>query len=121
VTINRKALYERCKGMCEFCGGVLSENWAAHHRKLRSQGGKDDLDNVVALHHECHNLGTNSVHLNPQKSYDDGFMVRSWADPKTTPLNLTHHWLVILTPDGEYAGYQTPKDVDDTGRNTRSN
>jgi len=108
VTINRKALYERCKGCCEFCGGALPENWAAHHRKLRSQGGKDDLDNVVALHHECHNLGTNSVHLNPQKSYEDGFMVHSWQNPKTTPLKLTRFWWVILTPEGEYEGSSEP-------------
>lgn len=108
MTINRKALYERCKGMCEFCGGVLPESWAAHHRKLRSQGGKDDIENVVALHHECHNLGTNSVHLNPQRSYADGFMVHSWADPKTTPLNLARHWWVILTPEGEYQGSRGP-------------
>lgn len=102
MTIDRKALYERCKGSCEFCGGVLPESWAAHHRKLRSQGGKDDLENVVALHHECHNLGTNSVHLNPKQSYEDGFMVRSWANSKETPLNLTHCRWVVLTTDGKY-------------------
>ena len=113
MTINRKALYERCKGMCESCGGVLPDNWAAHHRKLRSQGGKDDLENVVALHHECHNLGTNSVHLNPQKSYDDGFMVRSWAEPKETPLKLMRSMWVVLTTDGDYAGSEGPNESSD--------
>ena len=108
MTINRKALYERCKGMCEFCGGTLPESWAAHHRKLRSQGGKDDIENVVALHHECHNLGTNSVHLNPQKSYEDGFMVHSWADSKETPLHLMRSMWVTLTTDGEYAESRGP-------------
>lgn len=108
MTINRKALYKRCKGMCEFCGGTLPESWAAHHRKLRSQGGKDSLDNVVALHHECHNLGTNSVHLNPQKSYNDGFMVHSWDEPSATPLNLIHRMWVILTADGDYQGSGGP-------------
>lgn len=115
MTINRKKLYERCKGMCEFCGGALPDNWAAHHRKLRSQGGKDDLDNVVALHHECHNLATNSVHLNPEQSYKDGFMVHSWDLPDKTPLNLIHCMWVLLTAEGDYSGSGGPNE---TGNST---
>jgi len=106
--IDRKALYKRCKGMCEYCGGDLPESWAAHHRKLRSQGGTNNIENAVALHHECHNLGTNSVHLNPKKSYANGFMVHSWEEPHTTPLNLIHRMWVLLTPEGEYEGTQQP-------------
>jgi len=106
MTIDRRTLYKRCKGMCEFCGGDLPESWAAHHRKLRSQGGKDTLDNIVALHHECHNLGTKSVHLNPKKSYENGFMVHSWETPHETPLNLIHRMWVTLTPEGEYEGVE---------------
>jgi 5-methylcytosine-specific restriction endonuclease McrA len=109
MAIDRKALYERCKGYCEKCGGALPEGWAAHHRKLRSQGGKDTLDNVVALHHECHNLGTKSVHLNPKQSYEDGFMVKSWANPDEMPLNLALCRLVTLTKDGQY---KEVKDID---------
>lgn len=117
MPIDRKLLYKRCKGVCEFCGGDLPENWAAHHRKLRAQGGKDALDNAVALHHECHNLGTHSVHLNPKKSYENGFMVHSWDTPATTPLNLLHHTWVLLTPEGEYAESKGKTNDDTTGKN----
>jgi hypothetical protein len=113
MAIDRKALYERCKGYCEKCGGALPEGWAAHHRKLRSQGGKDTLDNVVALHHECHNLGTKSVHLNPKQSYEDGFMVHSWDKPLETPVKIFSLGFVALTEKGEYEAINNSKDAGD--------
>jgi hypothetical protein len=119
MTINREALLNRCKGYCEFCGGALPDSWAAHHRKLRSQGGKDDLDNVVALHHECHNLGTNSVHLNPKKSYENGFMVHSWETPENTPLHLAHEMWVLLTQQGEYKGSTGPESTNEKSNFTK--
>ena len=113
MAIDRKALYERCKGHCQKCGGALPEGWAAHHRKLRSQGGKDTLDNVVALHHECHNLGTKSVHLNPKQSYEDGFMVHSWDKPLETPVKIFSLGFVALTEKGEYEAINSSKDAGD--------
>jgi hypothetical protein len=102
MAIDRQALYKRCKGNCERCGGVLPENWAAHHRKLRSQGGKDSLDNVVALHHECHNLATDSVHLNPKNAYNFGFMVHSWESSEEVLISIPFVGIVRLTPEGTY-------------------
>jgi hypothetical protein len=87
----REALFQRSGGYCELCGGVLPESWALHHRKLKSQGGKDELSNIVALHHECHNLGTDSVHLNPAKAVSMGFIVPSWDTPED---------VLICTPEG---------------------
>jgi len=107
MTIDRKNLYKRCNGHCEKCGGALPESWAAHHRKLRSQGGKDTLDNVVALHHECHNLGTKSVHLNPKVSYESGHMVRSYSNPEETPIEIPFTGLVLLNKEGEYVTTNT--------------
>ncbi|CAB4194609.1 HNHc domain containing protein [uncultured Caudovirales phage] len=107
--IDREALFSRCKGMCEKCGGALPESWAAHHRKLRKHGGKDDINNVLALHHECHNLGTDSVHLNPKNSYANGWLVSAYADHATAPVKLAGNWWVILTEDGDYEGSPGPE------------
>ena len=98
----RELAYSRCKGYCEKCGLPLRDNWALHHRKLRKHGGKDEISNVVALHHECHNLGTYSVHLRPKASYESGLLVKSFDDPQTAPVTLPNGSRVILSSDGEY-------------------
>jgi hypothetical protein len=72
------------------------EYWAAHHRKLRSHGRDDSLTNLVALHHMCHNLATDSVHLSPGPAYERGLMVRSWEDPAQVPLILRDGVAVLL-------------------------
>jgi hypothetical protein len=79
----RELVFQRSEGYCQWCGGSLSLSWAIHHRKLKSQGGKDTADNLIALHHECHNLGTHAVHLNVALACERGFIVRSWLNPLT--------------------------------------
>lgn len=98
----RDLLYSRCKGYCEKCGLPLFDDWALHHRKLRSQGGKDDITNVLALHHKCHNLGTDSVHLNPKSSYQYGYLLKSWQNPAECSVRLSNGSSVILTAEGTY-------------------
>ena len=98
----REQVFKRCQGHCEKCGGVLPKSWALHHRKLRSQGGKDVIENFVALHHACHNMGTDAVHLNPASAIRDGFIVPSWAQPDTTTVTLVDGSSVILTQEGTY-------------------
>jgi hypothetical protein len=98
----REVVYTRCRGYCEACGNALPESWALHHRKLKSRGGKDAVSNFVALHHECHNLGTASVHLNPEKATDRGLMVPSWQDSPSCPLTLSDGSIVMLTEEGTY-------------------
>lgn len=99
----REQLWQRCGGYCEKCGSTLNpNNWALHHRKLRSQGGQDAIENVVALHHKCHNLGTKSVHLNPALSTEQGYIVPSWAEPAAWELLLPNGSLVLLSPEGNY-------------------
>lgn len=92
----RDQLFERCSGYCEKCGQPLGQTWASHHRKLRSQGGKDELANLVALHHFCHNTGRNSVHMQPRASYANGLMVRSHDNPGIVPLRLLDGTMVLL-------------------------
>ena len=79
----RAEVYRRCGGLCEGCGGAL-RGFDAHHRKLRSRGGTDEMDNVVALHRSCHEW----VHANPHAATDLGLMVRSTDDPAQIPLRL---------------------------------
>lgn len=98
----RSIVYTRSKGFCEKCGNRLPESWALHHRKLRSRGGKDEVSNFVALHHECHNLATDSIHFNPSKSTQTGHMVSSWQKPSECPLTLPDGSIVILTAEGTY-------------------
>ena len=109
LEVVRALVWSRARGYCEKCGGSLGESWALHHRKLRSRGGGDDVTNFLALHHECHNLGTKSVHNNPAEATELGFMVPSWADPAECPVTLPSGESVMLTPLGTYK-YLTRKD-----------
>ena len=84
---------ERANGYCETCGGSAQLSMALHHRKLKSRGGKDSVSNLIRVHHACHNLGTNSIHLNPADAEAKGWMVASWQEPDETP---------FLRPDGSF-------------------
>jgi len=98
----REIVFARCKGYCEKCGNRLPEGWALHHRKLKSRGGKDEISNFVALHHGCHNLDTDSVHLNPEKAERTGLMVPSWQDPWECLVTLPDKSIVMLDNEGNY-------------------
>ena len=89
-----KIVLERADGYCEVCGGTAQESMALHHRKLKSRGGKDSPANLIWIHHGCHNLKTDSIHLNPEKAEQKGYMVPSWQEPNEVPINL---------PDGKFA------------------
>ena len=102
LQVVRALVWSRSRGYCEKCGGQLPDSWALHHRKLRSRGGKDEIQNFLALHHECHNLGTDSVHLNPEKATEMGYMVPSWEDPSACPVTLPDGSIVTLTAEGSY-------------------
>ena len=47
----RQAVWDRCKGRCEVCGKKAID---PHHIKYRSQGGDNDINNLIALCRECH-------------------------------------------------------------------
>jgi len=95
---------ERAGNYCEKCGHAQGgENFALHHRKLRSQGGEDDPANLIAVHHSCHNLATDSIHLNPAIAKKNGWIVPSWAEPSEFPLTLPDGSKVLLD---SYGGYE---------------
>ena len=95
-----KIVEERAGFYCEVCGKVASDSMALHHRKLKSRGGKDLVSNLVRIHHECHNLGTDSIHKNPAMATDKGWMVSSWSNPETEPFLQPDGSWVILKDDG---------------------
>ncbi len=45
-----------------------------HHRVRRSQGGTNDLSNLVHLCHRCHEW----VHANPEAAREEGLMASWW-------------------------------------------
>lgn len=99
----RELLFERCGGYCEKCGRSLQkDSWAAHHRLLRTHGGKGIAENGLACHHSCHNGATDSIHKNPKVAYEMGWLVKSWDNPATARLTLPNGFSVTLTHDGKY-------------------
>lgn len=100
----RRLLFERTGGACEWCGRVLwEERFDAHHRQLRSRGGTWALSNLVAVHPECHTNDAGSIHMHPRLAKSRGFMVSAWADPRAIPVEVGHvlYWLLddgAMTP-----------------------
>ena len=95
----RQKVFER-DTHCVKCGRFLYDGVACHHRKLRKHGGPDSLSNLVGLCSTCHNIAPESVHQNPQTSYEAGYLVPSWATPAEWPLKLADGRLVYLQDDG---------------------
>jgi 5-methylcytosine-specific restriction endonuclease McrA len=77
-----EAVIARAAGACEACRFVLREKGHLHHRKLRSQGGKHTVENLVLVHTACHD----AIHLRNELSYQLGLLVRSWLDPADVPV-----------------------------------
>jgi len=100
----RFKLKERSRGYCEACSWPVGEEWAAHHRLLRAQGGEHEMPNLLILHHGCHNIAPKSVHQNPEWSYERGLMLRMGSDPASSPMQLPEGNWVLL--DDTYTHYQ---------------
>ena len=49
----RSEVKARADGRCEACGRWMATTHL-HHRKLRSQGGQNTLENLIAIHLTCH-------------------------------------------------------------------
>ena len=78
------ALVVRSKNRCEAgFPGCEVELWTAHrhHRKLRKQGGTNDLENLLLVCRTCHDFG----HLNRNIARKTRFVVSANKDPKKLP------------------------------------
>lgn len=81
----RSEVIARAHGRCDMCGQQLDpDDWECHHRKLRAQGGRDELANLLALHGSCHRV----AHHYPAWSYDRGYLVRRGDEPDSVPVLL---------------------------------
>ena len=91
----------RANGYCEKCGMPMNQP-NLHHRKLRSQGGKDEVSNLIAVHHYCHNIASKSIHQNPKESMAKGYIVPSYATPSEYPMHFPDGSIILLAETGEY-------------------
>lgn len=67
----RELVLVRSRGVCECCGTGRVE--VIHHVKRRSQGGTNELSNLLGLsdlHHK-------EIHMNPAWAYEMGFLRRN--------------------------------------------
>lgn len=78
----RAAVFVRASGMCDLCGRPLPRLWHCHHRKLRSQGGRHEPENLLALHDACHR----KVHNRPTWARRCGYIVARNFDPSARPV-----------------------------------
>lgn len=69
-------------GLCDMCGLPLPVVWECHHRRLRSQGGRDERENLLALHDRCHSR----AHLNRFWARAHGYIVERPDEPATRPV-----------------------------------
>lgn len=110
-----QTVLNRAGNYCEACG-LPGADFALHHRQLKSQGGKDEVCNLIAVHHKCHNLGTHSIHMRPKLAVERGQIVPSWTTPAEFPLMLPDDSKVLLDNEGNYIYLKEGED----GRNTGS-
>ena len=99
----KATVWTRSLGRCEACGLHLDPStWSAHHRKLRSRGGRDSVANTLALCPEDHVLAPYAVHRDVAAATHDGYIVSGSDDPATVPVRLYNGVWVLLTPHGTY-------------------
>jgi hypothetical protein len=70
-----RELRKRSGGMCEICHS--SEAVHAHHKLMRSHGGKDTLENLLHVCAWCHH----AAHSKPELAYEQGWLKHSWDTP----------------------------------------
>ena len=96
----------RC--VCPCAGSVIGQRYSIQHRKRRSQGGTNDLPNLLTVLGD----GTRGCHARIDSRIDPddearGYTVRSWQDPALVPVMLFESSgsgiTVWLTADGRYS------------------
>lgn len=75
------AVQRRSMGRCELCRDAAGVQ--LHHRKLRSRGGEDTVENLLNLCRACHH---DVVHGNVDWAHRHGLIVHSYANPRDVPV-----------------------------------
>lgn len=98
----RPLVWERDQACCVVCGGALDpDHWEAHHRRFLSRGGKDTIENLIAVHPLCHRL---RIHLDMSgEAKANGWAVASTDDPAQVPCLFFNGGFVLLTETEEAA------------------
>ncbi len=92
---SREEIRTRDGQRCAKCGSPRDLH--VHHRIRRSQGGRDEPQNLVTLCQIHHSW----VHANPMAARREGLLLSRGTDPATVPID--HHMFpagpVLLGPD----------------------
>lgn len=82
----REDAYATTDGRCPICGAIAEH---LHHKLPASQGGKDEIENLLPVCGICHR----QIHENPEWSYSRGYLlkadkaicqyIKSWATEHT--------------------------------------
>jgi hypothetical protein len=102
----RGAILELAGGCCGMCGRALPGYWECHHRRLRSQGGRDEIANALALHFACHDF----AHDNRTWAWVRGYIVHRPDEPATRPV-LRHGRVWQLLSDSGWVDCDPPADA----------
>lgn len=92
----RRQVQARSEGTCEGCGQAAASDM--HHRKFRSRGGRDTVENAL---HLCGMGGVAGCHGRAHTeaaATDEGWSLNSW-DSVARPVLYRGGW-VVLTADG---------------------
>jgi hypothetical protein len=76
-----EAVTRRSRGICELCRDAPASEM--HHRRMRSAGGLDIVDNILHLCRSCHH---DTIHANPDWAYRHGFLLRRAATDHPEPV-----------------------------------
>ena len=92
-----RQIEERSGGICEGCGNAPATE--KHHRKFKSRGGKDTVDNGLDLCGWGNHTGCHGEAHSGAAAVVEGWSVNSWDDPRHRPV-LYRGRFVFLLPDG---------------------
>jgi len=66
----REAVLDAAGRVCEWCG-VPGGRLIVHHKLLRSQGGRDRVEDCAAVHAWCHL----AIHIRPLEAQERGLII----------------------------------------------